>query len=188
MTEDDKIRAETLDAALDWALRTGDPGFEDWEGFTLWLGENPAHSRAYDTVSAAVAEGAERIASARPANDDALAAPQWRRAAPPGRGSAAPWPPRLRSSRASGCGRRAAAISIGSRPRPARSAPSRSTRGPGWTLPAAPPWSSIARTRASPGSKADRRSSPSAMTRPTLQRGRWRGHAGRCRHRVRRAP
>ncbi|WP_324698436.1 FecR family protein [Novosphingobium aerophilum] len=86
MTEDDKIRAETLDAALDWALRTGDPGFEDWEGFTLWLGENPAHSRAYDRVSAAVAEGAERIASARPANDDALAAPA---VAP--RRSARPW-------------------------------------------------------------------------------------------------
>jgi transmembrane sensor len=74
MSDDDKIKAEALGinaAALDWALRVGDPAFEDWEGFTHWLDENPAHSRAYDTIAAAVADGAELIGSAAPANDDA---------------------------------------------------------------------------------------------------------------------
>lgn len=66
MSDDDKIKAE----ALDWTLRVGDPAFEDWEGFTHWLDANPAHARAYDTVAAAVTDGAELIASAAPANDD----------------------------------------------------------------------------------------------------------------------
>lgn len=67
MSDDDRIRAE----ALDWALAVGDPTFEDWEGFTRWLDEDSAHARAYDSVAAAVAEGAESIVSAAPANDDA---------------------------------------------------------------------------------------------------------------------
>ncbi|MFK4873071.1 FecR family protein [Novosphingobium sp. ZW T3_23] len=67
MSDDNRIRAE----ALDWALAVGDPTFEDWEGFTRWLDEDPAHARAYDSVAAAVADGAEAIVSAAPANDDA---------------------------------------------------------------------------------------------------------------------
>lgn len=70
MSGDDKMEAE----ALDWALRVGDPAFEDWDGFTRWLDESPAHARAYDTVAAAVADGAELIGSSAPANDDALPA------------------------------------------------------------------------------------------------------------------
>jgi transmembrane sensor len=70
MSDDDRIRAE----ALDWALAVGDPAFEDWEGFTRWLDQDPAHARAYDRVAAAVAEGAELIVSTAPANDDATPA------------------------------------------------------------------------------------------------------------------
>lgn len=70
MSGDDKMEAE----ALDWALRVGDPAFEDWDGFTRWLDASPAHARAYDTVAAAVADGAELIGSSAPANDDALPA------------------------------------------------------------------------------------------------------------------
>lgn len=66
MSGDDKMEAE----ALEWALRVGDPTFEDWDGFTRWLDESPAHARAYDTVAAAVADGADVIASSAPANDE----------------------------------------------------------------------------------------------------------------------
>ena len=40
MPHDDQIREQ----ALAWAVRTGDPEFADWEGFTCWLEENPAHA------------------------------------------------------------------------------------------------------------------------------------------------
>lgn len=68
--------------ALEWAVRAGDPGFADWEAFTLWLEESPAHARAYDAVSAAVADAAEAAAATTPqvANDDvAIAVPPVRR-------------------------------------------------------------------------------------------------------------
>ncbi|VWX48843.1 FecR domain-containing protein [Novosphingobium sp. 9U] len=58
--------------ALGWAVRTGDPGFADWDGFMVWLEADPAHARAYDEVGAAVAEGAEAIARHAPANDDVV--------------------------------------------------------------------------------------------------------------------
>ncbi|TDW63434.1 FecR family protein [Novosphingobium sp. PhB55] len=85
MSEDDKIRAE----ALDWAVRAGDPAFEDWEGFTRWLDENPAHAAAYDRIAASVLDGAELIAAATPANDDGGETPVPTGAAP--RRSARPW-------------------------------------------------------------------------------------------------
>ncbi len=46
------------DAALGWALRTGEPDFTDWDGFTDWLEADPAHARAYDAVQAALDEAA----------------------------------------------------------------------------------------------------------------------------------
>ncbi|MCT2398456.1 FecR family protein [Novosphingobium mangrovi (ex Huang et al. 2023)] len=55
--------------ALDWAVRTGDPAFTDWAGFTAWLEADPAHAQAYDAISASVAEGAELLRVAGPAND-----------------------------------------------------------------------------------------------------------------------
>jgi transmembrane sensor len=68
MTIDPSLREQ----AADWAVRTGDPGFADWEGFTAWLEADPAHSLAYDQVMAAVADVAEAglpVGSA-PANDN----------------------------------------------------------------------------------------------------------------------
>ena len=35
--------ARIEEQAAAWAVRTGDPAFEDWEGFTLWLERDPAH-------------------------------------------------------------------------------------------------------------------------------------------------
>lgn len=71
MASDETIRPAVLDAALDWAVRTGDPAFVDWEAFTGWLEADPAHARAYDTVAAAVDDAAGLVAQAAPANDDA---------------------------------------------------------------------------------------------------------------------
>lgn len=66
MASDNTIRGE----ALDWAVRAGDPAFADWEAFTLWLEADPAHARAYDEVTASVADAAELVALSAPANDD----------------------------------------------------------------------------------------------------------------------
>jgi len=68
MPHDDYIREQ----ALDWAVRSADPAFTDWDAFTRWLGQDPAHARAYDEVALAVADAAEALAAAPPvANDDA---------------------------------------------------------------------------------------------------------------------
>jgi len=63
---DETIREE----ALAWAVRTGDPAFEDWDGFTDWLEADPAHAAAYDAVAAAVAEGGEAEANRPLADND----------------------------------------------------------------------------------------------------------------------
>jgi transmembrane sensor len=52
--------------ALGWAVRTGDPAFDDWEAFTAWLEADPRHAARYDAVMAAVADAAE-VASPVPA-------------------------------------------------------------------------------------------------------------------------
>jgi transmembrane sensor len=39
-------------AALEWVIRTGDPGFEDWERFTAWLADSPDHAARYHALSA----------------------------------------------------------------------------------------------------------------------------------------
>ena len=57
--------------AAAWAVRTGDPGFEDWDRFTSWLEEDPAHSQAYDAIMPSVDEAAEALPPIVPAaNDD----------------------------------------------------------------------------------------------------------------------
>ncbi|RIV82553.1 DUF4880 domain-containing protein [Aurantiacibacter xanthus] len=73
MQHDDPI----LDQAAEWAVRVGDPGFADWDAFTDWLEQDPAHAEAYDRVAAAVADAAEAEAQrdvVLPANDEAPAA------------------------------------------------------------------------------------------------------------------
>ncbi|WP_298400105.1 FecR domain-containing protein [Sphingobium sp.] len=39
--------------ALGWVIRTRDPEFTDWDGFTLWLEADPAHGATYDALMAA---------------------------------------------------------------------------------------------------------------------------------------
>lgn len=68
------------DEATAWAVRTGDPAFDDWEDFTAWLERDPEHARAYDAVVAAVAEAAEGLPAVQEAhNDDEPARPTRRR-------------------------------------------------------------------------------------------------------------
>jgi len=68
MQRDDRL----VDEAVAWAVRTGDAGFSDWEGFTAWLEQSTEHASAYDRVTAAVTEAAEGLPPALPAaaNDD----------------------------------------------------------------------------------------------------------------------
>lgn len=58
------------DEAALWAVRTGDPAFADWDAFTAWLEQDPAHASAYDAVMAAVDEVAEAGLPPAVANDD----------------------------------------------------------------------------------------------------------------------
>lgn len=67
MASDGAIREQ----ALSWAVRAGDPAFADWEAFVAWLEADAAHARAYDEVTAAVADAADLVAASAPANDDA---------------------------------------------------------------------------------------------------------------------
>jgi transmembrane sensor len=75
MASDETIRAE----ALDWAVRTGDPAFTDWDAFAVWLEADLAHARAYDVVSVAVEDAARLVAQNGPANDDLIAVRPSRR-------------------------------------------------------------------------------------------------------------
>jgi transmembrane sensor len=76
MALDEVIREQ----AVAWAVRTGEPAFEDWDAFTAWLEEDPAHARAYDEVLAAVADAAEALPPLPPAqNDDEPSFPTRRR-------------------------------------------------------------------------------------------------------------
>ncbi len=77
MALDEVIREQ----AVAWAVRTGEPGFEDWEAFTAWLEEDPLHARAYDEVMASVADATEALPPVPLAqNDDepGFAAPRRR--------------------------------------------------------------------------------------------------------------
>lgn len=74
MVIDESVREQ----ALDWAVRTSDPEFGDWDAFTLWLERSPAHARAYDQVAAAADEAAGLLQSAAPANDDWVPAERTR--------------------------------------------------------------------------------------------------------------
>src|SRR5688500_9141377 len=76
MAHDQALR----DQATAWAVRTGDPAFDDWDGFTAWLEQDPAHARAYDGVIAAVGEAAEALPPVPEAgNDDEPVRPTRRR-------------------------------------------------------------------------------------------------------------
>ncbi len=57
--------------ALGWVIRTRDPDFTDWEGFTLWLEADPAHGAAYDALMAVDADMDGFIPAAPAAANDA---------------------------------------------------------------------------------------------------------------------
>jgi transmembrane sensor len=75
MPHDDPIREQ----AAAWAVRAGDPAFEDWEAFTRWLAESPEHAAAYDRVSAAVADAVEMEKTPRIADKDEERGPRQTR-------------------------------------------------------------------------------------------------------------
>ncbi len=54
---------EIAEAARLWAIRASDPGFSDWDAFTQWLEESPAHLDAYETALAQADEAAELLAT-----------------------------------------------------------------------------------------------------------------------------
>ena len=65
MRQDERM----TDEAIAWAVRTGDPSFEDWDTFTAWLEADSAHAQAYDRAVTAVMDAAE-TGFVAPANDD----------------------------------------------------------------------------------------------------------------------
>lgn len=62
------LERNILDEAAAWAVKTSDPGFEDWSRFTDWLEQSPEHAAAYDHVMLAAEDGAAML-DAHPAND-----------------------------------------------------------------------------------------------------------------------
>lgn len=71
MNPDQPIR----EAALRWATLTADPDFGDWDAFTAWLEQDPAHARAYDAVQFAIDEAAAALIEGAPAVPDGAPAP-----------------------------------------------------------------------------------------------------------------
>lgn len=65
------------EAAIAWAVCVGDPAFADWEAFSAWLGESPAHAEAYHAAEIALADGAGLMAQAKPRAPIAPPAPQF---------------------------------------------------------------------------------------------------------------
>jgi transmembrane sensor len=73
------LNRKILDEATLWAVRTEEPGFDDWSAFTAWLEAFPEHAEAYDQVMIAAEEGAAALV-AQPANDrEPVEEPQARR-------------------------------------------------------------------------------------------------------------
>lgn len=67
------------DQALDWIVRTGDPGFDDWPGFMAWMEADPAHAARYQALSADIDEGVAMLPPAAPVAMTAPAAIPSRR-------------------------------------------------------------------------------------------------------------
>lgn len=59
-------RDDIEEEAIGWIIRTGDPGFADWEAFTRWLEADPAHNRAYERLALADQDMADALQSAPP--------------------------------------------------------------------------------------------------------------------------
>jgi ferric-dicitrate binding protein FerR (iron transport regulator) len=52
--------SEVNEAARRWAIRVGDPAFDDWDALTAWLEADTAHLAAYE----AAIDGADWAAAA----------------------------------------------------------------------------------------------------------------------------
>jgi transmembrane sensor len=55
-------REQGRDQAIAWVIRTRDPAFDDWDGFTAWLEQSEEHARLYDALSLADEQIAEGLA------------------------------------------------------------------------------------------------------------------------------
>ena len=53
------------DDALNWAVRTSDPAFDDWEGFQAWFEADPTHAARYHAVCDDVGQMAELLGRAQ---------------------------------------------------------------------------------------------------------------------------
>lgn len=42
--------SDLKEVARDWAIRVGDPAFDDWDALTRWLEADPAHLAAYEAA------------------------------------------------------------------------------------------------------------------------------------------
>lgn len=49
--------------ALAWAVRSGDPAFDDWDEFTAWLEGDPRRAHRYDVIASRVNDAAEDLRS-----------------------------------------------------------------------------------------------------------------------------
>lgn len=54
------------DEAMMWAVRVGDPAFDDWDGFTRWLEADVGRSARYDAAVAAIAAAEVLVAQVAP--------------------------------------------------------------------------------------------------------------------------
>lgn len=45
-------QSDIKEAARLWAVRVGDPAFDDWDALTRWLEADPAHLAAYEAAVA----------------------------------------------------------------------------------------------------------------------------------------
>lgn len=50
--------------ALEWAIRTADPEFDDWDGLTDWLEADPLNNERYDEAVMAIGEARDRVVAA----------------------------------------------------------------------------------------------------------------------------
>lgn len=51
------------ETALEWAIRSADPSFDDWDGLTRWLEADPLNHDRYDEATAAMAQATDCVAA-----------------------------------------------------------------------------------------------------------------------------
>lgn len=154
----------TNEEAMAWVIRTRDPAFTDWDGFTAWLERDPANAQAYDVLMAADADldaiiPPEPVAMPVPAND--VGVPQRRPLRWIGGGAIAA---ALVAAVSVGMMNRADIYTVTTRP--AKRAASRWTTARASKSMAAPACASTATTPASPRSTVAKPPSPCAMMHP----------------------